>query len=407
MIKKIKNKKIYIAPFNNLSPIIKNYLDTQNFNTNFCGYIDKSKTSTKITEDNSIVIISSPNYYKEIKYELIEQYKDLNIIFIYAFINKGQIQFIDNYLFYRIIQSRISLFNYLSNLFIKKINVKYKILQKKLIFDKHLFLPQPLLKVEANIEKILEPLFLQYSIKNYPDWFINNKNIHSNKRCFILATGPSLNKLNLSKLKNEYTIGVNGIYKVANNINLNYYIYVSNWYWKNHISGIKNLNCDRKFLPIDLKPYLSSEHPTSWINIARPKYYSKLGYPLTVPSNFSKNPHKFFNAGGTVIFLALQLAYFLGFKEVILLGLDHSYKKDDFKNKTHGGYYYDTTGGDKSHFDSEYTPDGIDVHVDLEAMENGYKMAKELFEKENKQLYNASPGTKLDIFKKIDYEKLF
>ena len=38
------------------------------------------------------------------------------------------------------------------------------------------------------------------------------KDIHKGERCFIIGNGPSLNKLDLSKIKDEYTFGVNAIY---------------------------------------------------------------------------------------------------------------------------------------------------------------------------------------------------
>jgi hypothetical protein len=239
------------------------------------------------------------------------------------------------------------------------------------------------------------------------EWLSENKNLHLNKRCFILATGPSLNLVDLSKLKDEYTIGVNGIYKIAKEIDMKYFIYVSNWYWKHHIDGIKTVYCTRRFLPTDLKTELDSDVATSWINVNKPIYYSQEGYPNSVPHDFSQEVETYFEAGGTVIFLALQLAYYLGFKEVIILGLDHNYKGNDFEEKKHLGYHYDTSNGDSAHFDKDYVPTGIQYHVDLEAMENGYKMAKEYFEKDGRKILNASPGTKLDIFEKVNYADLF
>lgn len=234
-------------------------------------------------------------------------------------------------------------------------------------------------------------------------WLNENKNIHKGERCFILATGPSLDKVDLSKLKNEYTIGVNGIYKIAKEIDLNYFIYVSEWYWKENKEGIQNLNCDRKFLPLENKEYLQSPYATSWINILRPRYYSKFGYPQKVPYFFSEKPNEFFTAGGSVIFLSLQLAYYLGFKEVVILGLDHSYDKNDSKYKKHGGDYCTTSAGDKSHFGVDYNSANIKYHVDLNAMERGYQMAKEVFAQNGRKIFNASPGSKLDIFDKIEY----
>lgn len=40
------------------------------------------------------------------------------------------------------------------------------------------------------------------------------KGIHHGERCFIIATGPSLTMEDLKKLKSEYTIGVNSLVKV-------------------------------------------------------------------------------------------------------------------------------------------------------------------------------------------------
>ncbi|RNC86069.1 MAG: DUF115 domain-containing protein [Balneola sp.] len=258
----------------------------------------------------------------------------------------------------------------------------------------------------AKKEEVKRILTLRQNSKK-DEWLSENKDKHKGERCFILATGPSLNKVDLSRIEKEYTIGVNSIYKIANEINLDYYIYVSNWYWKNHVDGIKNLKCDRKFLPVELQENLESEVPTSWINVLRPKYNSRFGYPLKVPSFFSKQPDEFFTAGGTVIFLALQLAHYLGFKEAVILGLDHTYKKDDYKKKQRGGYIYDTSKIKDAHFDKDYAPEGISVPIDLEAMENAYIMAHNIFKESGRKVLNASPGTMLEVFPKVGYNKLF
>ena len=52
MLEKFRNKEIYIAPYNNSSPLIKNYLDKHQLNIKFCGYLDKAKISNKITKKN-------------------------------------------------------------------------------------------------------------------------------------------------------------------------------------------------------------------------------------------------------------------------------------------------------------------------------------------------------------------
>ncbi len=404
-MKNILNKPIYIAPYNDISIQVQEYLNKYYKDMIFCEFLDKSRREVQIEEKNPTIIIASPNYYKEISNNLTIKYHAAHIEFIYAIIlDKHKIYFTDSsyiYSLYCILLKLLIFTKSLLNTFKKYLNKS-----KKYLYQNNYFLPKFILKYQGRKELKKEKASVEKEAIE-DEWLKKNKNSHKGKRCFILATGPSLNKINLEKIKDEFTIGVNGIYKIAQEINLDHYIYVSNWYWKHHVEGIQNVPCKRRFLPLELRTELDSKIDTSWINILRPKYYSKLGYPLTVPSSFSKKPQKFFSAGGSVVYLALQLAYHLGFNEIIILGLDHNYKKDDYNSKKHGGYVYDAAQGDKAHFDKNYIPVGTKYHVDLDAMENGYKIAKKIFENDNRRILNASPDTKLNIFEKIEYDRLF
>jgi hypothetical protein len=64
---------------------------------------------------------------------------------------------------------------------------------------------------------------------------IKLKNIHLGERCFILGTGPSLKAINLEKLKNEITFGVNFLARMKDysRINCKYYcLYDEDFYGK-------------------------------------------------------------------------------------------------------------------------------------------------------------------------------
>lgn len=413
------NRTIYIAPYNDLSLKAKYILDKKIRDYFFGGYIDKNKSNIENIEKESFIIIVSPNYFLDIYSELDKKYIKDNVIFVFGAIIFNRLFIIKNIDVYMKINILLVKFLKIKNLYKKSISklnqarrrwktilMKYFNEKRSFLFRNSYFLPLWILKYQAKRENRQ----VKYNLfeNSRPDfWLRQNKNMHNGKRCFILATGPSLNQIDLSKIKDEYTIGVNGIYKLAESIDLDYFIYVSDWYWKHHVEGIKNLQCKRRFLPAELVEYLDSNTPTSWINVLRSQYYTKLGYPQKVPFDFSLTPEEFFYAGGTVIFLALQLAYHLGFKEVIVLGLDHTYREEDYKNIKHSGYYYDTHNGDNAHFDPEYNPQGIKVHVDLDAMERGYAIAKEYFERDGRKIFNASPATKLEIFEKVDYDSLF
>ena len=53
---------------------------------------------------------------------------------------------------------------------------------------------------------------IRFSISKIEKLISSYHNIYKEKRCFIIGNGPSLNKLDLTKLKDEFTFGVNAIY---------------------------------------------------------------------------------------------------------------------------------------------------------------------------------------------------
>lgn len=238
------------------------------------------------------------------------------------------------------------------------------------------------------------------------EWLANAKNMHKGQRCFIIATGPSLNDLDLSLLKGEITFGVNGTY-MLDNVDLTYFAYVSNWWHKDHIEGIRNVRCKRRFLPSEYREELDSATPTSWYRRVMPIPESKHGPSLPVPLCFSRHPSNYIMAGGTVVFVCLQLAFHMGFDEVIIIGLDHSYTQSSGKELPKESSYLKVEGEDKSHFASNYFKAGTRAHVNLQEMERGYELAEKAFRKEGRKIFNASAKTKLEIFPRIRYEDLF
>jgi hypothetical protein len=100
----------------------------------------------------------------------------------------------------------------------------------------------------------------------------------------------------------------------------------------------------------------------------------------------------------------------MGFKEVVLLGIDHSYVNkniDESYRSNERGFQYTTEQNDSSHFDKDYLPTNSEFHLDLFAMEKGYAMAKKIFEQDGRKIVNASPGSHLDVYEKVLFESLF
>ena len=107
--------------------------------------------------------------------------------------------------------------------------------------------------------------------------------------------------------------------------------------------------------------------------------------------------------GGTVTYIALQVAYYLGFQEVILVGVDHNYVTQGKPNATVA-----SQGDDPNHFSPGYFGKGFRWQLpDLETSERGYRLARQAYAAAGRRVLDATVGGKLAVFPKVDYNSLF
>lgn len=212
--------------------------------------------------------------------------------------------------------------------------------------------------------------------------------IHSGERCFIIATGPSLTVNDLEKLRNEYTFSMNSIYKIFDKTD-----------WRPTYYGIQDKNVynvlreDIRFCELRKKfiaDIITDEFNISDDSILLPlDMLNHLYYKLKkFDTKFSDNAYSIIYDGGTITYTLMQLAVYMGFKEIYLLGCDCDYS------------------GEKQHFD-DY---GIIVNINDRPetkMFKAYKTAKEYADKHDIKIYNASRGGKLEIFERANFDELF
>jgi len=217
------------------------------------------------------------------------------------------------------------------------------------------------------------------------------RNKFKNKRCFIIGNGPSLAKMDLSFLKDEYSFGLNRIYLLFNKLNFTttFLVSVNNNVIKQFAKDFEKLDCDKFFSWRNRKKIVPSKNT----------YFIR----SRIFPGFSKNPAYGAWEGSTVTFVAMQLAYYMGFKEVILIGVDHNFKS---KGKAHK--LVTSRGKDMNHFDPNYFGKGVKWQLpDLGASEIAYKMARSVFEEDKRKILDATVNGKLKVFKKVEYKKLF
>ena len=216
------------------------------------------------------------------------------------------------------------------------------------------------------------------------------KNIHKGERCFIIGNGPSLNKMDLKLLKNEYTFGQNRIYMLFDKIGFKttYHVTVNELVIKQFHTEMKELNIP-SFVPWKFKNIFSNFSNYSYL-------YQDFN------EEFSVDIAKRLGNGGTVTYSSMQLAYYMGFSEVYLIGVDHNFAEKEL------GKVVVSKGDDPNHFDPNYFGKGVKWGLaNLPQSERGYSLAKLACEKDGRKIYDATIDGKLKIFEKFDYLQLF
>lgn len=165
--------------------------------------------------------------------------------------------------------------------------------------------------------------------------------------CYVCGNGPSLKKVNLDELDGD-TIVMNDHWRIAKNFKAKptYYLINDNAYglpsFKERAEGM--LNCFPEIphvLSIYMGPAIDKMYNNYKTNIF---YYNNIGrtFKSTYPIDFTKCTYYTWN----VVSAAIELAIYLGYKEIRLLGCDYSLFATKYKS-----HVYDKEG-DKANFSS-------------------------------------------------------
>ena len=219
------------------------------------------------------------------------------------------------------------------------------------------------------------------------------KNLHGGDRCFIIGNGPSLRRTNLNLLAGVPTFGMNRIYLLFPEMG-----YPTTYYVAVNTLVIEQCADDIKEMPM---PKFITWRGRKWMRDVPGVLFLDTDY--TGPPGFSEDVSGRVFEGSTVTYVALQLAFHMGFRDVILVGVDHNFTTTGRPNET-----VVSEGEDRDHFSSQYFGRGFRWQLpDLVASERAYAMARDHFEREGRRILDATVDGNLDIFPKIRLEDLF
>ena len=224
-------------------------------------------------------------------------------------------------------------------------------------------------------------------------WIPKFHNRYAGQDCFLMGNGPSLNKVDLQALKNYHLIGLNKIHLLLERqpLDLTFQVAVNPLVIAQSWEDFTNLACPSFLAYRPAKKHVADTgniHYLATSPYLEPRFSHVLDEPVW--------------EGWTVTYVALQLALFMGFRRVFLIGVDHNFACVGNPNEEQR-----LEGNDSNHFDPRYFS-GQQWHLpDLEGSEMAYSMAKFAFERKGGAIFDATIGGKCEIFSKMDISKAF
>lgn len=222
------------------------------------------------------------------------------------------------------------------------------------------------------------------------------KGSHEGERCFIIGTGPSLRIKDLESLKNEYTFAPNRIFELFDKTDWRptFYICQDHTIINKFRDQIKSVDCKLSFLPIDHKAEFEGDKFRFFV------LREQLFYPESAP--FSNDVSKSIGQGYTVTYGAIQMAMYMGFTEIYLLGVDHNYNvirdaKGRPVKKSNSKINY-------SLGISEFMP--MQNLPRVEESTIAYETAEKASRKKGVRIYNATRGGKLEAFERVNFDNI-
>jgi len=230
---------------------------------------------------------------------------------------------------------------------------------------------------------------------------IKENNVFRNKykgdTCFVIGNGPSLTIDDLNKIEDLQFVSFasNKIFKVFNDTHWrpDYYAVCDPVVFLRNKHEFKNLTFE-KFIPLDL--FLSNNLDSNDWHVFIRQYEV---YPDRFRA-FQPDLTKFLGEGWTVTYFLLQIAVFMGFKRICLLGCDFNYS---YGIGIDGKFFNDSTVN--NYFIKEDTTPATTPNLQYNYL--AYKEARRFADANDIKIYNATRGGKLEVFERIDVDKIF
>lgn len=230
------------------------------------------------------------------------------------------------------------------------------------------------------------------------------KGKYAGKRCFIIGNGPSLRVEDLNKLQNEITFGSNRIFTIYDKTDWRptFYANQDQVVLENMIDDLGDTVSQSQLSFLSAHNYslcadkVKDSDKVLW-------FAKRFCSPKNNRYDFSDDASKKVIEGLTITYSCIQLAFYMGFSEIYLLGIDHNYPIEIDDN----GNVIKNDDSVQAYF-GEAMVSMSDINLPkVVEMTRAYISAQKHSEQNGYKIFNATRGGKLEVFPRIDFDSLF
>lgn len=227
------------------------------------------------------------------------------------------------------------------------------------------------------------------------------RNCHKGRPGFVIGNGPSINEQDLRPLGKEITFVSNAfwLHPIVEEWQPTYYFLTDPFYYdgsearRDDFRGMeRRIHSSAFFVPYKARDVIERER------LLPPErtYYVALAGNLAHDPEWRPDFTRVQPDVRTVVQLAIIGAMFMGCSPIYLLGLDHDWLAH------RGEHYTFYTGQSAEKHDWKYG----DLMEAVLIMWRGYESIRRVAEAHGIKIFNATPGSFLDVFERADYEAL-
>ena len=226
----------------------------------------------------------------------------------------------------------------------------------------------------------------------------NLKDKYKGERIFIVCNGPSLKAEDLDKISylGAYSFACNRIDKIFPYTIWRPYFYtiLDDTFQYTLLENMNNIPAKYKFFAVESYCVTKRVANSIYVKADRNPIYLK-------SPKFSTDIEEKLITLGTVTFSMIQIAKYMGFSEIYIIGCDNSYGKEIKKDGTI------VDNGTQSYFMGVSDKANKKAIAATWQMNIAYDFAEQYSRNNGFRIYNATRGGHLESFERVDFDSLF